>query len=79
MRSAFASLEGRGSCLARSIAIAARAPAAEVAIGVDPGRPEGFAAHASIEIDGKPLDSADPMGQVIARLPIHIDGICRSG
>jgi hypothetical protein len=68
VRRAARELEGRGSCLSRAMAIAARAPFADVVIGV---RPEGggdLFAHAWIEMDGEPLDPSHPAGREIARL-----------
>jgi hypothetical protein len=69
VRRAASALAGQGTCLSRALAIAATAPGADVVIGV---RPEGEAqilAHAWLEVDGEPLDQADPVGQEIARLP----------
>jgi hypothetical protein len=62
------SLAGRGSCLSRSLTVAARAPETTVAIGVDPRR-ERFFAHAWVEADGRPLDASDPAGEIMVRLP----------
>jgi hypothetical protein len=56
------------SCLARSLAVAARAPTAEVAIGVVPRNASPLFAHAWVEMDGAPIDPADTAGGVIARL-----------
>jgi hypothetical protein len=61
-------LRARGTCLSRALAIAARAPRADVVIGVQPEGGEGLLAHAWVEVDGVPLDPADPMGREIARL-----------
>ncbi len=55
-----------GTCLSRSLTIAARTPGSEVVIGVQ--RPGTFSAHAWVEIDGKPLRDNDPSGAEIARL-----------
>jgi hypothetical protein len=60
-------LRGPGSCLSRALAIAARSEASEVVIGVE-WIDEKFHAHAWLEIDGAPLDPADPRGREIARL-----------
>jgi hypothetical protein len=54
-----------GSCLARSLAVAARVPSAQIAIGVEP-RAGGLFAHAWVEMDGHPIDPAEPAGEVIA-------------
>jgi hypothetical protein len=59
----------RGSCLSRSLAVAARAPATQVVIGVDPRR-EKFVAHAWVEMNGRALVPGDPSGEVIARFPV---------
>ena len=66
---AAASLSARGSCLSRSLALAATAPAADVVIGVRPSPENGVDAHAWLEMDGQPLREDDPRGEVIARLP----------
>ncbi len=65
VRRAAARLRG-GTCLSRSLTIAARAPGSEVVIGV--GRPSALNAHAWVELDGKPLRATDPSGAEIARL-----------
>jgi hypothetical protein len=62
-------LGGRGTCLSRALAIAARAPAAEVVIGVQLEAGSRLLAHAWLEVDGVPLDPLDPSGGEIARLP----------
>jgi hypothetical protein len=67
VRQAFELLR-RGSCLSRSLAIAARAPSADVVIGVRPEGPAGLFAHAWLEVDGIPLRESDPAGREIARL-----------
>lgn len=55
-----------GSCLTRSMTVAARLPGAAVVIGVPrPGR--DFEAHAWVEQDGVPLLATDPRGAEIAR------------
>jgi hypothetical protein len=60
---AIARLGGRGTCLTRSMAIAARCPEAFVVIGVWRGRTCGrvssVPAHAWIEMRGAPLGSAE--------------------
>ncbi len=58
----------RGTCLSRSLAIAARAPAASVVIGVALPGNAPFLAHAWVEMDGGPVDPAQVMGEPIARL-----------
>jgi hypothetical protein len=65
---AVSELDGRGSCLSRSLAIAARAPRADVVIGVRPEGGAGLHAHAWVEVDGRPLHPLDPSGEEIARL-----------
>jgi hypothetical protein len=73
-RAAVSSLRPRGTCLSRSLAIAARAPRAAVVIGVDPSGEECVFAHAWLEIDGCPLEPADVAGRVIAKIPSMVDG-----
>jgi hypothetical protein len=68
-RTAYASLVGHGSCLSRSIVVAARTPSARIAIGVDPSRSERLFAHAWVELNGLAIDSSDPVGEVMAYLP----------
>jgi hypothetical protein len=53
--------------LSRSLALAARAPNAEVVLGVRPEANGGFMAHAWVELDGRPLRADDPAGGEIAR------------
>jgi hypothetical protein len=65
-QTALHSLGNRGSCLARSLAVAARAPMTQVAIGVDP-RGGRFLAHAWLEHQGQAV--GEPRGEVIVRLP----------
>ncbi len=60
-------MEGRGTCLTRALALAARAPLAEIVIGVEPHR-ESLRAHAWLEWNGVPLSTTDPVGLEIARL-----------
>jgi len=67
-RQAVQALRGRGTCLSRSLAVAARAPAADVVIGVAPRGHAPLMAHAWVEMDGAPLDPSDVSGTVIARL-----------
>ena len=61
-------LGGRGTCLSRSLAIAARLPFAEVVIGgsLAPGRP--FAAHAWVEHEGEAISATHGHLHEIARL-----------
>ncbi len=61
-------LDGYGSCLSRSLAVAARTPTADVVIGVEPRPGESPFAHAWVEIGGVPLDASDVAGTVIAKL-----------
>ena len=60
---------GRGTCLTRALAIAARVPGARVAIGVEPPlmHARGIA-HAWVETEEGPLRANDPRGAVIATL-----------
>jgi hypothetical protein len=67
-RGALGSLAGRGTCLSRSLAVAARTEGAVVAIGVDPGGSRSRFAHAWVEVDGAPLEQPHPSQPVIARL-----------
>jgi hypothetical protein len=62
------SMGRHGSCLGRSIAIAARAPAADVVIGVELRSEDSLFAHAWVEMNGVPIDPSDVAGNVIARL-----------
>ncbi len=68
VRTATRRLRRRGSCLSRSLAIAARAPSSQVVIGVNLRATAALEAHAWLEIDGKPVDPDDPQGREIARL-----------
>ncbi len=76
-------LSGRGSCLSRSVAVAARLPGAKVMIGVAPvgygavraalygaRRGEVLKAHAWVEVDGRPLAGQRPLGKVLATLEV---------
>jgi hypothetical protein len=45
-------LRGRGACLTRALAVASRAPGAEVVIGVNPRQSAHLVAHAWIEVGG---------------------------
>jgi hypothetical protein len=62
------SLVRHGTCLSRSLTLAARAPSADVVIGVSPRVGAPLHAHAWIEMNGVPIDPADVSGEVIARL-----------
>jgi hypothetical protein len=57
-----------GTCLSRSLAVAARAPTADVVIAVEPKQDAPLFAHAWVEMDGAPIDPADVAGQMIARI-----------
>lgn len=61
-------LASHGTCLSRSFAIAARAPSADVVIGVAPRPNAPLLAHAWIEMDGNPVDPSEVMGKAIGRL-----------
>src|SRR5215472_15366680 len=45
-------LDRSGTCLSRAITLAARMPKAEVVIGVNPGAPRPYFAHAWVEVGG---------------------------
>jgi hypothetical protein len=79
VRIAMESISGRGTCLSRSLAIAARARNVDVVIGVDPRRAKGGFAHAWLEMAGEPVDPAEPTGEEIVRFSFHVDGHVRSG
>jgi hypothetical protein len=51
-------LDRRGSCLSRSLAIAARLPGSTVVIGVDPRRSARLSAHAWVELGSEIIDGA---------------------
>jgi len=61
-------VRGRGTCLTRALAVAARAPAADVVIGIPPREDDRFVAHAWLELGGEPVDPAEVTGPEIARL-----------
>jgi hypothetical protein len=63
-----ASLAGHGTCLSRSLALAARAPSADVVIGVMPRGTAPLLAHAWIEMNGAPINPAEVTGAEIARI-----------
>lgn len=67
-RLAARSLGRHGSCLSRALAVAARAPTADVVIGVEPRGAAPLFAHAWVEMDGAPIDPTDVAGVIIARL-----------
>jgi hypothetical protein len=54
-------LEGHGTCLSRSLALAARVPGAEVVIGRVPG--DAFWAHAWVERDGNVISPQAEAGK----------------
>lgn len=56
-----------GTCLTRAMTIAARLPRSRVVIGVQPPRGGPLKAHAWVELDGAPIRTFDPSGEVIAR------------
>jgi transglutaminase superfamily protein len=62
------SLIPHGTCLSRSLTLAARAPSADVVIGVSPRGDAPLHAHAWIEMNGAPLEPTDVSGEEIARL-----------
>jgi hypothetical protein len=65
-------LDSRGTCLSRSLTLAARLRDAEVVIGVDGSSMRGhsvaFSAHAWVEISGAPLRSTDVIPGEIVRI-----------
>ena len=64
-----AGLAGRGTCLSRALALAARLPGAEVVIGARrPGVDGAFTAHAWLERDGVALASDAEGHRELARL-----------
>jgi hypothetical protein len=68
VRRAAIRMRTRGTCLSRAMAIAARAPKAEMVIGVAPGFRERFVAHAWLEFDGAPLEAPEFVSHEIARI-----------
>jgi hypothetical protein len=62
------SLVRHGTCLSRSLTLAARAPSADVVIGVAPRGNAPLHAHAWIEMNGSPIEATDVSGEEIARL-----------
>jgi hypothetical protein len=67
-RDAVGRLKPLGTCLSRSLAIAARLPNAEVVIGVRKEGAGDVRAHAWVELDGKPLIADEVVGEELARL-----------
>jgi hypothetical protein len=67
-RDALASLDGRGTCLSRSLAVAARLDGGQIAIGVRYGTGAPLRAHAWVVSHGLPLREIDPDGDIIALL-----------
>jgi Transglutaminase-like superfamily len=68
-RDAVGRLKPLGTCLSRSLAIAARLPNAEVVIGVRKDQEDGdLRAHAWVEVAGRPLVNAEMVGDELARL-----------
>jgi hypothetical protein len=61
-------LEGRGTCLARAMAIAARLPGADVVIAIASPETKGPFSHAWVEYRGRPLRDLDAKGVEIARI-----------
>ncbi len=61
-------LQRKGTCLTRSLAIAARSPRADLVIGVLPPGDRSLFAHAWLELDGVPVDASDVAGEEIVRL-----------
>src|SRR5882762_6083138 len=68
-RDAVERLKPLGTCLSRSLAIAARLPRAEVVIGVRKDEHQGdVRAHAWVELEGRPLVDDEMVGEELARL-----------
>lgn len=65
---ASASMKRRGTCLSRALAVAARAPAAELVIAVTPFPNDRLFAHAWLELAGEPIAVSEVAGSEIARL-----------
>jgi hypothetical protein len=63
-----ARIRGRGTCLTRSLAMAARAPLAEVVVALTSRPGERLKAHAWLELSGEPIDPSEVEGRVIARI-----------
>jgi hypothetical protein len=65
-------LDSHGTCLSRSLTLAARLHDAEVVIGVDGGTMRGqgvtFLAHAWVEVSGTPLRPSDVIPGEIVRI-----------
>ncbi len=72
-------LGGRGTCLSRSLAVAARCPGSEVVIGAieprkDASTPAGdrpLDAHAWVEVSGVPLLDGKPRWRELGRLVLR--------
>ena len=67
-RHALDTLEGRGTCLSRALAVATRLDGAKIAVGVRYARGTPLRAHAWGVSSGRPLRPSDPDGDVIALL-----------
>ena len=61
-------LRSRGTCLSRSLALAARMPEAEVVIGAAPRRGERLFAHAWVELRGEPVHMNEDEKHEIGRV-----------
>jgi hypothetical protein len=61
---------GRGTCLSRALAVAARAPEAELVIGVAPRTSDRLLAHAWLELSGELIDPSDGAG-------LEMEQLCR--
>jgi hypothetical protein len=63
-------LAARGTCLSRSLTVAACFSDADVVIGVDPRRSMQLSGHAWVEVNGVPLGGQDAVGsyEELARL-----------
>ncbi len=67
-RDALHALDGRGTCLTRALAVAARLDGGQIAIGVRYASGSALRAHAWVVSNGVPLRAGDPDGDIIALL-----------
>ncbi len=61
-----------GTCLSRSMAIAALSERAEVVIGVPPPEEPNWTAHAWVEVDRVPVLASEVRGAAITRFSVRI-------
>ncbi len=60
-----------GTCLSRSLAVAARLPRSEVAFGFDPADAPHFRPHAWVLVDGTPLVPHDARATTLTQLRVR--------